>query len=110
MFDTPQARANYKNKFIELFIRDYLTSDRSFIVLKDFTYPAGLSNRLAFMVDKNAPQPQGNNMLITVFDSQGNCQTVLCITFARRVDQTVNVTTAPEYDTVLDSWSVNQGI
>ena len=80
VFFSAQERESYKDELIEsLEPKPYLNINDSYVVLGDFTYPAGLyANAPTFFVAEGVPKPSGYPGHSSVHDFSGQCLSTVC--------------------------------
>ena len=81
IFPSAEERAAYKAELIDELQQgsSIFDKDNSYVVLDDFTYPAGLySGELFFFVSQGVNKPSGDPGFSSVHDSSGKCFSTIC--------------------------------
>lgn len=80
VFASNEARAFYKAKLLDKLKSSPLVDrDNSYVVLDDFTYPAGLYHyEPTFFVSEGVDEPKGDPGFSSVHDSTGKCLSTIC--------------------------------
>ena len=80
VFASDEAKASYKAKLLDkLKSSSLVNEDNSYVVLDNFTYPAGLYHyEPTFLISEDVDEPKGDPGFSSVHSSSGRCLSLVC--------------------------------